>query len=219
MFKFLSNSTLNQRLALLAFVLGLAAIGATPARGDRVSLDARQMARLVADGSGRVPARTLADWIIQGRSDFRLIDVRSPEAFAAGPRIPTAENVPVEALIDAGLAREDTLVLVGADDVAVAQAWFLLEASGYKGASIVDGGLRAWRDQVVYPRVDGADPVLRAKLVSVSAHFGGAPRTGGDAGAQYEAPDTAKAQAASAVPKLPTAPGKKPGPAKKREGC
>jgi hypothetical protein len=219
MFQFLTKLTLNQRLALLAFVLGLAAIGATPAPGDRVSVDARQMALLVANGSGRVPARTLADWIVQGRSDFRLIDLRSPEAFAAGPRIPAAENIPASALLEAGLARDEKLVLVGDDDVMVAQAWFLLEAAGYRGASILDGGLRAWRDQVVYPRVDGTDPALRARLEAVSAHFGGAPRTGGDAGTQYEAPHSATALAAPGVPKLPTATGKKPGPAKKREGC
>jgi rhodanese-related sulfurtransferase len=219
MFTFLTKLTLNQRLALLAFVLALAAIGATPTRGDRWSVDSRQMARLVANGSERVPVWTVADWIIQGRADFRLVDVRSPESFAAGSRIPTAENIPVAGLLDADLARDEKILLVGDDDVTVAQAWFLLEAAGYKGASIVDGGMRAWRDQVVYPRVDGADPTRRAKLEAVSAHFGGAPRIGGDASPQPPVSDGAVGQAAPAVPKIPTATGKKPGPAKKREGC
>ena len=122
-----------------------------------MTVDSRDMAWLAANGSDRVAARTLADWIIQGRSDFRLIDVRTPAAFAAGPRIPSAENIPLTALFDAGLDRGEKILLVGDDQVAVAQAWLLLEASGYAGASIVDGGLAAWRDQVVYPRVDGAD--------------------------------------------------------------
>jgi rhodanese-related sulfurtransferase len=219
MLKFLTNLTLNQRLALLAFVLGLVAVAATPARGGRVTVDSRDMAWLAANGSDRVSARALADWIIQGRSDFRLVDVRTPGAFAAGPRIQSAENIPLTALFDAGLDRGEKIVLVGDDQVAVAQAWLLLEASGYTGASIVDGGLAAWRDQVVYPRVDGADPMTRARLEAVSGHFGGAPRMGGGADALAPPPASGVAQAAPGVPKLPPSGGKKPAPAKKREGC
>ena len=85
MLKFLTNLTLNQRLALLAFVLGLVAIAATPARGGRVTVDSRDMARLAANGSDRVAARTLADWIIQGRSDFRLVDIRTPDGVRRRP--------------------------------------------------------------------------------------------------------------------------------------
>ena len=219
MLQFLSKLSVNQRLAALAFLLGLGALAATPARGGRVTVDSRDMAWLAANGSGRVAARTLADWIIQGRSDFRLVDVRTPTAFAAGPQIPSAENIPLAALFDAGLDRGEKILLVGDDQVAVAQAWLLLEASGYTGASIVDGGLAEWRDQVVYPRVDGADATTRARLEAVSAHFGGAPRIGG--GADAFAPPSASgvAQAAPGVPKLPPPGGKKPAPAKKREGC
>jgi len=219
MLRVLSSLTLNQRLALLAFVLGLVAIAAAPARGGRVTFDSGDMARRAASGSGRVAARALADWIIQGRSDFRLVDIRTPEAFAAGPRIPTAENIPLDALFDAGLDRGEKILLVGDDQVAVAQAWLLLEASGYSGASVVDGGLAAWRDQVVYPRVDGADVSTRSRLAAVSAHFGGAPRTGGDADAPAAMAAPGVVQAAPGVPRLPPSGGKKPAPAKKREGC
>lgn len=219
MSKFLTNLTLNQRLAVLGFVLGLLAIGASPTRGERVSIDTRGMARLVASASDRVAARTLADWIIQGRSDFRLVDVRSTAAFAAGLQIPTAENIPVDTLLDAGLSRDEKILLVGDDEATVAQAWFLLEASGYRGATLVDGGMRAWREQVVHPRVDGVEPAERAKLEAISARFGGAPRTGPAADAADQLPARAAALAAPAVPRLPAQTGKKPGPAKKREGC
>ncbi len=219
MLKFLTKLTLNQRLAVLAFLLGLGALAATPARGGRVTVDSRDMAWLAANGSDRVAARALADWIIQGRSDFRLVDVRTPAAFAAGSRIPSAENIPLTALFDAGLDRGEKILLVGDDQVTVAQAWLLLEASGYTGASIVDGGLAAWRDQVVHPRVDGADAMTRARLEAVSAHFGGAPRMGGETDALVPPTASGVAQEASGVPKLPPPGGKKPAPAKRREGC
>jgi rhodanese-related sulfurtransferase len=219
MFQFLTKLTLNRRLALLAFLLGLGALAATPARGSRVTLDSRDMAWLAANGSNRVAAAALADWIIQGRSDFRLIDLRTPAAFAAGPRIPSADNIPLTALLDAGLDRAEKILLVGDDQVAVAQAWLLLEASGYRGASILDGGLAAWRDQVVYPRVDAVDAMTRARLEAVSAHFGGVPRIGGGADTFAPPPVSGVAQAAPGVPRLPPPGGKKPAPAKKREGC
>jgi rhodanese-related sulfurtransferase len=219
MWPFLRNLTLNQRLALLAFGLGLVALAATPARGDRVTVDSRDMAWLAANGSGRVAARTVADWIIQGRSDFRLIDVRTPAAFAAGPGIPSAENIQLAALFDADLGRSEKILLVGDDQVTVGQAWLLLEASGYTGAAVVEGGLSAWRDEVVYPRVDGVDAATRARLEAVSAHFGGAPRIGGAAAALVGSSAPGIAQASPGVPKLPAPGGKKPAPPKKREGC
>jgi rhodanese-related sulfurtransferase len=220
MLQFFSNLTTNQRLATLACVLGVLAIAATPTRGGRVSLDSRELALLMEKGADRVTARTLADSIIQARADFRVIDVRAPSAFAAGPRIPSAENIPMSALADAGLARDEKILLVADDGTRAAQAWFLLKAQGFKGVSIVQGGLRAWSDDVLFPRVDGLVPAERARLEAVSAHFGGAPRSGVAAADAPLTPATGAARATVAAAPLPPAGGaKKPVPAKKKEGC
>ncbi len=214
---FLRNLSTNQRLALLAFVLGLVAIAATPTLGPRVTIDSREMAQLMQKGVDRVDVRTLADWVIQSRADVRVIDIRDPAAFAAGPRVPSAENIPVASLADAGLGRDERIVLVSDDEAKAAQAWFLLQAEGYRGVAVVRGGLRAWQEEVVFPRVDGLDAAQRAKVEAVSAHFGGTPRTGSSAGAVEAAVPPPVAQAVA--PPLPPAGAKKPGPAKKREGC
>ena len=218
MLKLLGNLKTNQRLALLAFILGAVAIAATPTMGGRVSIDRREMALLMRTGVDRVDARTLAAWIIESRADVRVIDIREPAAFAAGPRIPSAENVPIDALSEAGFDRGERLLLVSDDDARAAQAWFLLRAEGYQGAAIVRGGLRAWQEEVVNPRVEGLAGPERARVEAVSAHFGGAPRTGSSDGAL--APAAAPAVARAAPPTLPAAGGaKKTAPAKKREGC
>ncbi len=182
-----------------------------------MSIDGREMALLMQKGVDRVDVRTLAGWIIESRSDIRVIDLREPAAFAAGPRIPSAENIPVAALPDAGLDRSERLLLVSDDEARAAQAWFLLRAEGYKGAAIVRGGLRAWQEEVVNPRVDGLAGPERARVEAVSAHFGGAPRTGSTGGAL--APAAAPAVARVMPPTLPAAGAKKTAPAKKREGC
>lgn len=217
MLKLIRRLTLNQRLAALALLLGAVAIAATPTRGGRSTIDSREMAALMARGMDRVAPRALADWIIQGRSDYRLVDLRDQDAFAAGVRIPTAENIPVTALADASLSPDDKILLVGDDEARAAQAWFLLAAQGYRGVAIVRGGLRGWEDEVLYPRVDGVPAGERAALEAVSAHFGGAPRTGG--GAEGTAAAAAVAQAAAPPPPPPAAGAKKAAPAKKREGC
>jgi rhodanese-related sulfurtransferase len=215
MLHFLSDLTTNQRLALLAFVLGLAAIFATPTRGGRVSLDSREMTLLMQNGADRIDVRTLASWIIKGQADFRLIDLRDAAAYAAGPRIPNAENIPVSTLADAGLGRGERILLVADDEAMAAQAWFLLHAQGFKGVYVVRGGLRAWQDEIVFPRVDGLDQAQRSQAEAVSAHFGGALRTGEPAGSR--APVATAHSAASPPPSAPGA--KKPAPAKKKEGC
>jgi rhodanese-related sulfurtransferase len=216
--QFLRKLTLNQRLALLAFVLGLISIAATPTRGPRVSIDAREMALLAQKGADRVDVRTLAGWIVESRADVRLVDVRDPAAFAAGPRIPSAENLPVASLADAGLGRDERLLLVSDDEAQAAQAWFLLHATGYRGAAIVRGGVRAWQEDVVFPNVEGLDAAQRAKAEALSAHFGGAPRLAGSTSPAVVPAAPAAAQAAPPPPP-PAAGAKKPGPAKKREGC
>ncbi len=214
---FLSRLSLNQRLALLALVLGVVAIAATPTLGRRATIDAREMSLVMQKGADRVDARTLAGWIIASRADIRVIDIREPAAFAAGPRIPTAENIPVGALADAGLGRDERIVLVSDDEARAAQAWFLLRADGFRGPVIVRGGLRAWQEDVLYPRVDALGARERAQAEAVSAHFGGAPRTGADAG--VIAASAAAAASLAAAPPLPVPGAKKPAPAKKREGC
>jgi hypothetical protein len=218
MLHFFRALTINQRLAALALVLGVVALAATPARGGRATIDSREMAWLMAKGVDRVQPRTLADWIIQGRSDYRLIDLRDAAAFAAGPRIPTSENIPVAMLPDAGLSPTAKILLVAGDEARAAQAWFLLTAEGYRGVAIVRGGLSGWTDEVLYPRVDGMNPVGRERLEAVSAHFSGAPKTG--AGPDGATVPPALMQAAAPTPPPPSAQGaKKAVPAKKREGC
>lgn len=217
MLGFFRRLTTNQRLAALALLLGVVAIAATPTRGGRSTIDSREMAALMARSVDRVQPRALADWIIQGRADYRLIDLREAAAFAAGARIPSAENIPVSALPDAGLLPDEKILLVADDEAKAAQAWFLLTAQGYNGVAIVRGGLRGWEDDVLYPRVDGMSAAERTALESVSAHFGGTPRTGAAGGVASAPPALVQAVAPPAPPAATGA--KKAAPAKKREGC
>ena len=64
-------------LAALAVVLGLLAVFGDPYVGPNVSVDTRELAAIVEGEIDHVTPVELADWIIEGNTEYRLIDLRS----------------------------------------------------------------------------------------------------------------------------------------------
>ena len=224
--------TLNQKLALLALTLGVGALFISPMRGGAVSIDPAEMAVIVQKEVDHVSVDDLADWIIQGRADYRLIDLRDEKAYAEY-HIPGAELTPITQIAEAPPARNEKIVLYSDGGIHSAQAWFLLKARGNRGVYILLGGLDTWRDSVVFP-VLAENPTpfqaeRNAKLTARAAYFGGAPRAASAAATPTEgapaAPIAGGAPAAPvAMPKIqtPSAPAgaaAAAAPKKKKEGC
>ncbi len=209
--------TLNQKLAALALLLGVVALFSQPHRGPFVRLDARELALVVEQEVDHVTPGELAAWIVEGRADYRLLDLR-PAAEYAEYHIPTAENVPLSGLPDYPLLHNEKIVVYSQGGIHAAQGWLLLQAQGYRGVYTVLGGLDAWQDEVLFPTLAadaGAQDRARfERAAAVARFFGGQPRIGGEVTA---------GPAAVELPKL-TAP-VSPGPAtpvvrkKKKEGC
>lgn len=214
----LRQFTLNRKLAIVAVALGTLALFAQPHRGPFVKLDARELASVVEAEVDHVTAPELAAWIVEGRADYRLLDLRSPQEYAAY-HVPTAENVPLTGLADYPLLRNEKIVLYSEGGIHSAQAWMLLRAQGYDAVYMVRGGLDAWKDEVLFPALPAeADAKALAQFeraAQVAKFFGGEARAGAEAAA---------AAASVELPKL-TAPPPMPGPAtpvgkkKKKEGC
>ena len=210
--------SLNQKLAGAALLLGaLALVAGDPHQGSTATLNAKELSVIVHNEVDHVAPEEMVGWIILGRADFRLIDLRAPGDFA-GYHIPGAENVPLPALTEYGLQQNEKIVLYSDGGIHSAQAWFLLRAKGYRGVYMLRGGLEEWKESVLFPQVPAdATPEQKAlfeKQKAVSAFFGGTPRTGGAAAASTEI----------ALPKLsmpaPGAPAPKAaGAKKKKEGC
>jgi len=214
----LRQFTLNRKLAIVAVALGTLALLAQPHRGPFVRLDARELASVVEAEVDHVTAPELAAWIVEGRADYRLLDLRTAEEHAAY-HIPTAENVPLTGLADYPLLRNEKIVLYSEGGIHSAQAWMLLRAQGYEAVYMVLGGLDSWKDEVLFPALPAdADASARAQFeraAQVAKFFGGEARAGAEAAASA---------ASAELPKL-TAPPPMPGPAtpvakkKKKEGC
>jgi hypothetical protein len=223
----ISRLTLNQKLAVAAVALGAVALFATPYPGSKVTLDARELALVVGTEADHVEAPELAAWIIESRADYRLVDLRTEAEFAQY-HIPTAVNIPMNVLTDAGLGRQEKLVLYSEGGIHSAQAWMLLRAQGYTSVYMLKGGLDEWKDQVVFPVVaDNPTPADRARderLKSISAFFGGQPRSAGAVAAGAGATPSLAVPATPAMSKVaaPRSPagGVMPAaPKKKKEGC
>ena len=220
----ISRLTLNQKLACAALLLGVAALFASPYPGSKVTLDAKELSLIVGSEADHVEARELAAWIIEGRGDYRLVDLRTPGEFDRY-HIPTAQNIPMSVLTDAGLGRQEKLVLYSEGGIHSAQAWMLLRAQGYTAVYMLKGGLDEWNDQVVFPVVaDNPTPDQRARderLRSISVFFGGQPRSAAataGAAASVAAPAAMPAAPNVVAPPSPTGAAKPPAK-KKKEGC
>lgn len=217
----LSALSVEKRLALLAVLLGAGALFANPYRGPGVRLDSRELARLVQGEVDHVSVDELAGWIVTGRADYRLIDLRAPQAFGEY-HVPTAENVPLAELGPERVGRNETLVLYSDGGIHAAQAWMLLQAQGYRSVYTLRGGLDEWRDQVLFPTLAAqATPAERAafeRRAQLARFFGGRPLQG-DAGAAAEALPMPSAPAVVAPPPT-TAGGHGTAPRRgKKEGC
>ena len=211
--------TTTHYVALVLVGLGvLAAFAGSPYQGARYTVDAKELARVVEGEVDHVNPETLADWIIQGKADFRLIDLRTEPEFSAY-HIPGAENVALTTLPEYGLAKNEKILLYSEGGIHSAQAWFLLKAKGYRGVYILRGGLEEWKNQVLFPTLAAdstpAQIVEFAKMKEVSKFFGGSPRAGGATGQESAiAPAMPKLE----MPQSAQAPAGTP-KKKKKEGC
>ncbi len=213
----MNRLTLNQKLAAAALLLGAVAVFAHPQRGPYVRLDAQDLAMLVEQEVDHVTPAELAAWIVEGRSDYRLLDLRKPEQYAEY-HIPTAENVALPALEEYPLLPSEKIVIYSEGGVHGAQAWLLMQARGFRASYTLLGGLDGWVEEILYPTAPAnADPQELARfeqVAAVSKFFGGQPRsgTGAEAAAPAELP---KLEAPVATgPAITAAPRRK-----KKEGC
>ncbi len=217
MSNWLTRRTLNQKLAILAALLGAVALPASPYRGSRVTLDMKELAALVQRDQDHVTPLDLASWIIANRSDYRLIDLRTDVEFGAY-HIPGAEHVSVAGLLDAQLGRQDKIVLCSEGGERAAQGWMFLKAMGYTGVYVLRGGMAGWRSDVLWPTlpsgVSSSDAASVERLKSISAFFGGAIRAAGDEKIASQTLTLPKVEAPASIAGPASPVGRK-----KKEGC
>ena len=215
--KFFSKLSLNKKLALIAISLGLVAlIAGDPYGGTTIKVNEKSIVLSTVNNSDKVSVHELADWIIKNKSDFELIDLRNEEKFNEYS-IPNARNIPLVQIPSSDLLRNQKIILFSDDNLEAAQGWFILKSKNYKGVYILDGGLNAWKEKILFPKapVNASKDQLAEfeKMKEIAKFFGGQAQT-----------DNSIEQTKQEI-KLPTPTVNKQnivpstGKKKKREGC
>lgn len=179
MTKFFNQLNLNKKLALIAIILGITAlIIGSPTYDTKVSINPNELALMISKGADHIEVEELADWIIQGKMNYRLIDLRDEKSFNEY-HIPTAENVPLADLMNYPIERNEKIILYSDGGIHSSQAWFLLKSKGYKSSFFIIDGLDEWKDVILFPAApsDSTTESLTKfnKIKEVSKFFGGTP--------------------------------------------
>ena len=213
---------LNRKLALIAVALGFIGLFAgSPYKGHNVSLNTQELSMIVEKTTDHIKVQDLADWIMKGRTDYRLIDLRTENEYNEY-HIPGSENVQITELENYGLKRNEKIVLYSEGGIHSAQGWMLLKAMDYKGVYMLFGGLEEWNSEVLFPSLseNATDEEKKSfeKNAEISRFFGGAPQTSSGTGVVKTELEKPKME----MPKIQSPPGgNKPPPKgkKKKEGC
>ena len=215
--KFFTNMTLKQKLAFTALLLGaFALLIGNPFNNNKAEIDLKELSLEVEKAQDHITVEELADWIIKGKSDFILIDIRTEKEFNEY-HIPSAVNVPVTGLINQSYEKNEKIVIYSQGGIHSAQAWYLMRAKGFKKVYFIAGGLDEWKEKVLFPvRPAGNDPGLLAqfnKMKEVSKYFGGVPQDSASQTA-VNVPKLTMPESSGGSSAAPAAGGKK-----KKEGC
>ena len=174
--------TRSRRLVLAFVGLGVfAAMAGTPYRGADVEVRAQELTQVVSREADHVTVEDLADRLIAGTEVPRLVDLREPDVFARY-HLPGAENLPMAKLSSADWRADETVLIYSGTDERAAQAWVLLKARRLPRVYTVKGGIEAWNDRVLFPRIAESPAATELndvnKRIAVAKHFGGQPRGG-----------------------------------------
>ena len=212
----ISKMSLNSKLAGGTIVLGFfALLIGNPSSNTTVKINEKDLAVMVEKGADNISVEELADRIVKGNIDFRLIDLRAEREYSEYA-IPSSENIQIADLTDGNLQRNQKIILYSDTGVRSVQGWFFLKAKGFKYVYMLHGGLNEWKDKILFPKIaENATPEQKAefdKMAEVSKFFGGSPQTGTTETAVANIPALPKIQMPAVVPSH----GAKK---KKREGC
>ena len=164
-------------ILLILFAMTVAACGQAPEPGTGISFT--DVAQSAARQEDRVSVEQLAEWLIEERKDFVLIDVRSQERYSQG-KIHEARNIPLAELVTeetmASLPADRKVVVYSNGSENAAKATTMLRLAGLD-AHLVTGGYNAWHERILNPDIpaeelDGESPKVSAQR-AYSCYFVG----------------------------------------------
>jgi rhodanese-related sulfurtransferase len=140
---------------VIALVLGLI-LAFLPVQSRQITVNPDELAQAILDSEDRINPQIISQWLVEGNSDFILIDVRSAEEFQKG-HIKGATNIPLTDLVKLATIEEldtdKTLLLYSNGISHASQAWVVLHSAGVVDAAVLEGGLNYWNKVILNPQV------------------------------------------------------------------
>jgi len=219
----IKNLTLNQKLGLIAIILGIIALFTKdPTKASYVRIDPKEFALEARNQSKYISPLELAEKIISGNEYFTLVDLRTPQEFEKGT-IPGAININLKDIFENALSRNQKIILFSDEDTKTLNAWLSLKAMEYKNVYVLKGGYQGWKDEVLFPKIPLDTTVAGKekyeKIKQISLYFGGSPLIVSEGKLIETAVE--KSQVQTKATQVPTTNLPKPASAgkPKREGC
>lgn len=165
---------------LLLFIVLSMLSGCSDDRKDAANWDnLERIAQSAARTEDRVDVQEIAEWIIESRQDFLLIDIRDGASYQAG-HIKDAVNTPLAALTTADsikkLPDDKKIVVYSNGSENAAKAVVILRLLGLD-SYLLSGGYNAWQQQVLNPDIppqayDDEAPKVATQR-AISCYFSG----------------------------------------------
>ncbi len=166
---------------VVSLVLGLI-LAFLPVQSRQITVNPDELAQAILNTEDRINPQTISQWLVEGNSEFSLIDVRSAEEFQQG-HIKGAVNIPLTYLVKLAtienLDTDKTLILYSNGISHASQAWVVLHSAGVQDVVVLEGGLNYWNKVILNPQAPNPyasnDEILvyKAKAAIASALGGG----------------------------------------------
>jgi rhodanese-related sulfurtransferase len=171
----------NRQIAVFAVLIIAVIMLFLPGQDKkRFSFNPEVLAGTIEEGKDQVSPFELSKWIIAGKNDFKLVDIRSELEYKSG-HIKGAVGIPMSRLlkrstIDSEFADGKMVIVYSNGSSHAAQVWMVLKSAGVE-AYVLEGGYNFWNETVLNPKepLPGSsdDEVLKYQaLKSVADHFG-----------------------------------------------
>ena len=166
-------------LLLLIGISMLSACGSDEAQNSVNWANLERVSQAASRAEDRVAVQQLAEWIIESKQDFQLIDIRDDNAFQTG-HIDGAANIPLTMLTTPDSMEKlsgKKIVVYSNGSENAAKAVVMLRLMGLDGY-LLTGGYNAWHQHVLNPEIpaqaaDGELPQVALQR-AIACHFNGA---------------------------------------------
>jgi len=141
--------------------------------------DLEQISQAASRAEDRVAVQQLAEWIVESKQDFTLVDIRDDKSYQDG-HIDGAENIPMAMLVKPDSLKElsgKKVIVYSNGSENAAKATVMLRLMGLD-SYLLSGGYNAWHQHVLNPDIpeqvaDDEAPQVALQR-AIACHFSGA---------------------------------------------